>query len=93
MNGVALGTGVAFIVLLGAIGLPVVAILATCSIIGTLISVVGTVTYMGWTLGSFEAIVFSVISGFSVDYVVHIAHAFKHTDPGSWENRACFVRF
>jgi len=32
----------------------------------------------GWSLGTVEAILISILAGFSVDYVVHLAHAFSH---------------
>ena len=33
---------------------------------------------VGWDLGTVEAILISILAGFSVDYVVHLAHAFSH---------------
>ena len=32
---------------------------------------------MGWPLGSIESILIEVTAGFSVDYVVHLAHAYE----------------
>jgi predicted RND superfamily exporter protein len=34
---------------------------------------------VGWTLGTVEAILISILAGFSVDYVVHLAHAYSHS--------------
>jgi len=32
---------------------------------------------LGWFLGSIESILIGIIAGFSVDYVVHLAHAYE----------------
>ena len=32
---------------------------------------------LGWYLGSIESILIGIIAGFSVDYVVHLAHAYE----------------
>jgi len=42
-----------------------------------LFSVVGTIVMLGWNLGSTESILIAIIAGFSVDYVVHLAHAYE----------------
>jgi hypothetical protein len=76
VQGALVGVAIAFVVLLLATGLPLVAFMATCSILCTLVSVVGATTMMGWSLGTTEAILISILAGFSVDYVVHLAHAF-----------------
>ena len=47
---------------------------ATLSILCSMMSVIGLVT--SWELGSIEAILISILAGFSVDYVVHLAHAY-----------------
>ena len=51
-----------------------------------MMSVIGLVTMAGWYLGSVEAILISILAGFSVDYVVHLAHAYSH-NYGSRETR------
>jgi predicted RND superfamily exporter protein len=35
---------------------------------------------LGWTLGTNEAILMSILAGFSVDYVVHLAHAYVESE-------------
>jgi predicted RND superfamily exporter protein len=42
-----------------------------------LVSVVGVMVMLGWELGSIEATLIGIIAGFSVDYVVHLAHAYE----------------
>ena len=54
-----------------------VAFFACLTIMSVLISVVGTMVMMGWELGSIESTLIGIIAGFSVDYVVHLAHAYE----------------
>ena len=76
ISGAFLGVGIAFFVLLLSTRRVIVSILATLSIFCVLISVIGSTTMLGWTLGTTESILICVLAGFSVDYVVHLAHAF-----------------
>ena len=80
VRGAAIGIGIAFFVLFASTWSPLLTVAATLSIICTMVSVVGVITMpaFGWTLGSTEAILISILAGFSVDYVVHLAHAFSH---------------
>ena len=41
---------------------------------------------LGWTLGTNESILISILAGFSVDYVVHLAHSYVTAD-GSTDDR------
>ena len=34
---------------------------------------------LGWELGTVESICLTIVAGFSVDYVVHLAHAYTHS--------------
>jgi len=72
-----LGVGIAFIVLLISTRVLHIAAFATFSIICVLVSVTGSIVMAGWSLGSIEAILISITAGFSVDYVVHLAHAYE----------------
>ena len=78
MTGAFLGVAVAFVVLLLCTRSPILSFLSAISITCTLISVIGFTTMLGWDLGIFEAILISILAGFSVDYVVHLAHAYSH---------------
>ena len=40
---------------------------------------------LGWNLGSIESVLISSIAGFSVDYVVHLAHAYEAADGDTYE--------
>merc|ERR1712164_77576 len=53
---------------------------ASLIIASVLVSVVGTMVILGWELGSIESILIAVIAGFSVDYVVHLAHSYESAD-------------
>merc|ERR1712226_1809933 len=81
-----LGVGIAFVVLWISTCKFHLAFLASLSIAFVLISVTGTMVLIGWTLGSIESILIGIIAGFSVDYVVHLAHAYK-TASGSTDQR------
>ena len=72
-----LGVAIAFIVLLISTHVFHIAFFASMSIICVLVSVVGIMVMLGWSLGSIESILIAIIAGFSVDYVVHLAHAYE----------------
>lgn len=72
-----LGICIAFAVLLISTRVLHLALFASISITCVLISVVGTMVMLGWQLGSIESILIGIIAGFSVDYVVHLAHAYE----------------
>jgi predicted RND superfamily exporter protein len=76
LTGAIIGVAIAFVVLLLATWSALLSILSVISILCTIVSVIGTVTMLGWTLGTIEAILISILAGFSVDYVVHLAHAY-----------------
>jgi len=57
-----------------------VAFASFLTIVGVLASVLGSMVALGWELGTIESICLTILSGFSVDYVVHLAHAFTHAD-------------
>lgn len=86
VSGSMIGVLIAFIVLLVSTRKFHIAFFATVSIFSVLLSVIGSTTMMGWTLGTNEAILISILAGFSVDYVVHLAHAYVHAN-GSTEKR------
>ena len=87
ISGSLLGVGIAFVVLLLSTGMFHIAFFATLSIASVLFSVLGSVTMMGWTIGTNEAILVSILAGFSVDYSLHLAHAYIHAEKGSVADR------
>jgi predicted RND superfamily exporter protein len=78
LAGAFLGVALGFCVLLLATRSVLIAVLSSCSITCTMLTVIGTTTMLGWELGTIEAILISILAGFSVDYVAHLAHAYSH---------------
>jgi predicted RND superfamily exporter protein len=67
----------AFVVLIMATRNIVVSLVAITSVIGIVASVMGFCKWaMGWGLGIAESIASVIVIGFSVDYVVHLAHMY-----------------
>lgn len=56
----------------------IVTLYAIFSILTILVTTIAGVVSMGWTLGFLEGICFVILIGLSVDYVVHIGHAYAH---------------
>merc|ERR1712157_99152 len=67
-----LGIVIAFLVLFMSTRVLHLALFASISITCVLLSVVGMMVILGWTLGSIESTLIGIIAGFSVDYVVHL---------------------
>jgi len=80
-----LGVVIAFVVLLVSTRVFHIAFFASLSICSVLVSVVGTMVMLGWSLGSIESILIGIIAGFSVDYVVHLAHAYEIAEGDTYE--------
>lgn len=80
-----LGVCIAFVVLLLATRVLHVAVFATLSIGCVLVSVTGSMVLFGWKLGSTESVLISIVAGFSVDYVVHLSHAYAQAKGGTFE--------
>jgi len=80
-----LGVCIAFVVLLISTRVFHIAFFASLSITCVLVSVVGTMVMLGWYLGSIESILIGIIAGFSVDYVVHLAHAYEIASGNTYE--------
>lgn len=76
--GMASGVALAFVVVLLATQQILVAVASMLTIGGVLASVLGAVVALGWELGTIESICLTILAGFSVDYVVHLAHSYVH---------------
>ena len=77
MEGMAICFPVAFVVLMVATNNIIISSFATLSIGFIVSSVLGfTKAVMGWDLGIAESIAGIIVIGFSVDYVVHLAHMY-----------------
>jgi len=80
ISGSMIGVLVAFIVLFVSTRKLHLSLFATLCILSVLVGVIGSATMLGWTLGTIEAILISILAGFSVDYVIHLAHAYNHAE-------------
>merc|ERR1712176_987256 len=80
-----LGVVIAFVVLLISTQVFHLAFFASVSICAVLVSVVGVMVMLGWSLGSIESTLIGIIAGFSVDYVVHLAHAYEIAEGDTYE--------
>merc|ERR1711907_423546 len=78
--GMITGAALAFVVVLLATQQILVAFASVFTIVGILTSVLGSMVALGWELGTSESICVTILAGFSVDYVVHLAHAFVHAE-------------
>merc|ERR1711907_699332 len=74
-NNVMLALGAACIVLFLATLNWRLAITAFCSILFVVVQILGMMKILGWKVGLIEAMCMALIVGFSVDYIVHLAHA------------------
>jgi predicted RND superfamily exporter protein len=83
LSGIGIGLAIAFVVLLLSTHNLIITILCIITICCVLICVVGSTVAMGWQLGSVEALCFMTLTGFSVDYVVHLAHSYMKASSGS----------
>jgi hypothetical protein len=71
------GVAIAFLILLLKTGVFHIALFASLTIGCVLVSVVGVMVMLGWELGTMESILVGILSGFSVDYIVHLAQEYK----------------
>jgi hypothetical protein len=79
LTGAGIGLGIATIVLLIATRNLIVTISCIGTIAAALVCVLGTIVTMGWSLGSNESLCIMILTGFAVDYVVHLAHAYMES--------------
>jgi hypothetical protein len=56
----------------------VLTLFSTVTIGFVLTSVTSILVAIGWTLGFLESICFAILIGVSVDFVIHLAHAYSH---------------
>ena len=55
---------------------PRMALFAGMTITCIIVCVIGCMELLGWELGPIESICITILAGFSVDYVVHLAHSY-----------------
>merc|ERR1711975_3780 len=88
LTGMITGTVLAFVVVLFATQQILVAFASMLTILGVLASVLGAMVALGWELGTIESICLTILAGFAVDYVVHLAHAYMHAKSPARDARA-----
>ncbi|CAJ1934675.1 unnamed protein product [Cylindrotheca closterium] len=71
------GVIIAFLVLLLKTRVFHIALFASMTISSVLTSCVGVMVMLGWELGTIESILVGILSGFSIDYIVHLAHEYE----------------
>eukprot|EP00930_Biecheleria_cincta_P076589 TRINITY_DN6379_c0_g1_i3.p1 TRINITY_DN6379_c0_g1~~TRINITY_DN6379_c0_g1_i3.p1 ORF type:complete len:1045 (-),score=167.77 TRINITY_DN6379_c0_g1_i3:416-3550(-) len=79
ISGACIGTVLAFIVILIATQQIIIALLSFVSIACILATVIAMMKIANYELGSTTSICITILAGFAVDYVVHLAHAYNHS--------------
>jgi len=79
IQGAVIGTILAFVVILLATQQIIIALASFLSIASILASVLAMMKLAGYELGSTTSICITILAGFAVDYVVHLAHAYNHS--------------
>mmetsp|Transcript_111187 Transcript_111187/g.270183 ORF Transcript_111187/g.270183 Transcript_111187/m.270183 type:complete len:1096 (-) Transcript_111187:138-3425(-) len=79
IQGAIIGTVIAFVVILIATQQIIIALSAFLTIASILVSVLACMKIASYELGSIASICITILAGFAVDYVVHLAHAFNHS--------------
>mmetsp|Transcript_49552 Transcript_49552/g.152939 ORF Transcript_49552/g.152939 Transcript_49552/m.152939 type:complete len:1090 (-) Transcript_49552:354-3623(-) len=74
-----IGTVLAFVVILLATQQIIIALASFVTIAAILVSVLAMMKMASYELGSTASICITILAGFAVDYVVHLAHAFNHS--------------
>jgi len=83
MIGITIGLSIAYIVLLLATRNLIVATLSILTIGCALCCVIASIVWKGWQLGSAESLSMMILTGFAVDYVVHLSHAYMESKAAS----------
>jgi len=83
LTGLATGLSISFLVLLVATQNFIVAFLSIFTIVCALCCVLGQIVMRGWQLGSAESLSMMILTGFAVDYVVHLSHAYMESKKAS----------
>jgi len=78
--GIAISVVLAYAVLLIATTNVIVTTMAIVSILGIMLSVFMTMVFLGWEISVLESISMIVVVGMSVDYTVHLMHAYHECD-------------
>lgn len=91
LGGIAVAIGLAFCVLCVATNNIVTTALAVLTICLVCCCVLGSMVFAGWELGNIESICLTILAGFCVDYIVHLAHSYMESPDRS--NREARIRY
>jgi len=78
-QGIFLSLAFAFFIMVLSTGNWLISVYASIVILGLVIDVMGFTVMMGYRLSVVEAIIYIMVVGMSVDYVVHLAEAYLHS--------------
>jgi len=78
-SGISLSLSFAFFIMVLSTGNWLISVYASIVILGLVIDVMGFTVMMGYRLSVVEAIIYIMVVGMSVDYVVHLAEAYLHS--------------
>ena len=81
--GIFCAIGLAYVVLVVATNNLIVASAAVLTIFAVVACVLGIMVLMGWQLGMTESICLTILAGFCVDYIVHLAHSYMECPDNS----------
>lgn len=79
-TGASLGAAIAFLVILAFTQQILIALAAVGTILCVLASVLAMMKLAAYELGTITAISISILAGFAVDFVVHLAHSYAHCE-------------
>ena len=91
LGGIACAIALAFCVLCVATNNIITALLAVLTICLVCICVLGSMVFAGWEMGNMESICLTILAGFCVDYIVHLAHSYMESPDRS--TREARVRY
>eukprot|EP00931_Biecheleriopsis_adriatica_P072685 TRINITY_DN47102_c0_g1_i1.p1 TRINITY_DN47102_c0_g1~~TRINITY_DN47102_c0_g1_i1.p1 ORF type:complete len:1116 (-),score=235.19 TRINITY_DN47102_c0_g1_i1:84-3431(-) len=80
ITGACVGTVLAFLVILFATQQIIIAGAAFVTIACILVTVIAMMKIANYEMGSTTSICITILAGFAVDYVVHLAHAYNHSE-------------
>merc|ERR1711988_322072 len=88
VSGATIGSVVAFVVILIATRQVIIAFSAFATIACILVSVLAMMRIAGYELCTITSIAITILAGFSVDYVVHLAHAYETSERATRREKA-----
>lgn len=76
VSGILTGIGIAFFVVFLSTRSIVMGVFTVITVLMSILSVSAVLGMMGWKIGVVECVLYTVLSGFSVDYVLHVSVAY-----------------